>query len=356
MNNKHVDELMKIIKGEISSHKVYLMELGIDPVIIKEYIETYLGLKWVDYSKSNLENRKKYWHNMIAFYDALGYVTIRVSNAFNFVMNIKNNNNRGWIDQNGKIHDEQTFNEYPWPSINDLDLWDYDYVASILPSHMGMLVCIHGGIFEMISEYLIGFEDLCFMRYDNPVLLKTIINKVGSLLLDAYKVIFKKVKRIVGVFQGDDFGFTEGLLFDKEFFIEYILPWHQELINLTHQYNGVYIMHSCGNLRDLKDEIMKLKIDAKHSFEDKGWSVIDFSNEFGKKVSIIGGVDVDKLTRLPLDELKKYCHNILTKCHPFGRYIYGSGNSIPNYVSLERFLVMLGEAKKYEQEIMNEKI
>jgi uroporphyrinogen decarboxylase len=352
--NPDVILLMDILKGTRNSNDIKYMELIVDDEILQQYCEKYLKRKWIPYQKGNLELRAKYWDNVIECYYRLGYSGFRVSNGitFDIIMNKADDTatlsrgERKWSNHNGKINDLESFENYPWPSIENLDLWDYRYVAKHLPDGMGIFACVYGGIFEMLCEYLVGFEEMSYMSIDNEYLLDKIFTKVGGILIEAYKQIIS-IDKVACIFQGDDLGYTQGLMFSPDFYRKYVFPWHRELVELAHKYNKLYILHSCGNLRDIKEDLIELGIDAKHSYEDKGWSVIDFYNEMHDKMGVIGGVDVDKLCRMPADEFENYCINILDNCSKYGRYVFGSGNSIANYVPLDKFLLMIIIARNY---------
>ena len=56
---------------------------------------------------------------------------------------------------------------------------------------------------------------------------------------------------------------------------------------------------------------------------------------------------MDKLCRLPEQELRNYVERVLKVCTPGGRYMLGSGNSISNYVPLNNYLIMLEEGVNF---------
>jgi uroporphyrinogen decarboxylase len=58
-------------------------------------------------------------------------------------------------------------------------------------------------------------------------------------------------------------------------------------------------------------------------------------------------VDIDKLARLDEDNLRKYVRNILDNCMPGGKYIFGSGNSICNFIPVKNYLAMIDESRKW---------
>ena len=97
-------------------------------------------------------------------------------------------------------------------------------------------------------------------------------------------------------------------------------------------------------MNDLIDDV---KIDALHAFEDSCSSVIHFKKNYGNKIGLIGGVDIDKLTRLNEEDLRKYIRSILDECMPGGRYIFGSGNSICNFIPVKNYLILLDEGYKW---------
>ena len=68
---------------------------------------------------------------------------------------------------------------------------------------------------------------------------------------------------------------------------------------------------------------------------------------YGEKIAILGGVDVDKLARYEHKKLRKYVRNIIEQCSPQGKFAIGSGNSVPNYIPLENYFIMVEETLNY---------
>ncbi len=89
--------------------------------------------------------------------------------------------------------------------------------------------------------------------------------------------------------------------------------------------------------------IDEVGIDGKHSFEDAIVPVPEMQRRYGSRIAILGGVDVDVLTRATPEEVRVYVRGIIEECAPRGRYAVGSGNSIPSYVPVENYLTMLDE-------------
>ena len=139
-------------------------------------------------------------------------------------------------------------------------------------------------------------------------------------------------------------GFKTATLIDPKFLRKYIFPWNKKMAQLAHDNDLLYFLHSCGNIESLMEDLIEdVKIDAKHSFEDEIMPVTQFKGKYGKRIAILGGVDVDKLCRLGETELRAYVRNIIDTCMQGGGYALGSGNSVTNYIPLENFFIMLDE-------------
>jgi uroporphyrinogen decarboxylase len=108
------------------------------------------------------------------------------------------------------------------------------------------------------------------------------------------------------------------------------------------------MLHACGNLDEIYEDLIEdVRIDAKHSFQDKILSVGDFKERYGTRVGVLGGIDVDKMCRWSEEEIRSYVRDVLNRCMPDGRYALGTGNSVANYIPLENYLAMLDEGIRW---------
>jgi uroporphyrinogen decarboxylase len=90
-----------------------------------------------------------------------------------------------------------------------------------------------------------------------------------------------------------------------------------------------------------------VRIDAKHSFEDTFLSAPQAKRLYGDRIAILGGVDVDVLSRATPEQVRVYVRHILDECAPGGGYALGTGNTVTNYMPLENYLAMLEEGYRY---------
>ncbi len=214
-----------------------------------------------------------------------------------------------------------------------------------LPEGMGILGAI-SGIYEPLS-WLMGYETLALALYDQPDLVGAICSRLREIILPAARALVE-MDRVIGLWMGDDMGFKTGTLISPRHLRQYVLPIQREVAAIAHGKGMPFVLHSCGNLEGIMDDLIDdVGIDAKHSFEDVIVSVEGFVAQYGSRVGTIGGVDIDLLAAGTEAQVRRRTRQILEACAPSGGYVLGSGNSIANYVPLDRFLAMLDEGHRF---------
>jgi len=363
--NPDIENFKEIILKRKPPERVPFIEIHIDKEIIEYLAQHKLGIKWIEPLPEDREIQRVCLKNYIKCWYHLGYDYVKLGKEFRFSGSLSFSSmtrkgkdtailprkERQWVEESkGVISSWEDFEKYPWPSLERLDLWPYEYVSKNLPEGMGIFVSPGLGIFEVGLNELFGYENLCYLLYDDPELVKAVFDRVGELIYGYYKKIVG-LEKLAGFFQGDDMGFKTSTLIAPESLREYILPWHKKIAKLAHDYGVLYLFHGCGNLEPIMEDLIEdVKIDAKHSFEDEIMPVTHFKKKYGDRVAVLGGVDVDKLCRMEEKQLRQYVSNILDECMQDGGYALGSGNSIANYIPVKNFLVMLDEGIKWAEQ------
>lgn len=356
-----VSEFLRVICGEAAPARVQLFEYVVDEALMRPILEG-LGRQWVPPAAATTgwatgagtSQNRAYWDNFIEFWHRMGYpfVQLRVSLPFTVTRLFLPDTapgvskDRAWTDEHhGPISCWEDFEEYPWPSVARFDFSACEYVATHLPEGMGLIINHAGGILEW-SSALLSYERLCFLLHDDPDLVQAVADRVGSLIAEFYAQVLG-LPGLFAVLQGDDMGFRTGTLIAPEHLRRYILPWHQRLAALAHERGLLYLLHSCGNVGAIMEDLIgTVRIDAKHSFEEAILPVTEAFRLYSGRVAILGGVDVDVLARGSEEQVRAYVRRILDVCAR-GRYAFGSGNSVPSYVPLGNYLAMQDEAWRY---------
>jgi len=353
-----IQSFVETIKGTRVPEKPPLVELFLDYEIVREIGRSYLGLEWIE-PGADKTSLRKYYKNWMEVYYRMGYDYVRPVGAGGLEFPGKSRpkedtsttTSRGirhWAEETkGPISSWQEYERYPWPDPAKFDYWHYEFIAKNLPDGMGIFICPSSGFLEIPLDTLFGYENLCFLMYDQPDLVEAVFNRVGEILYAYYKDL-AGLPRLAGFFQGDDMGFKTATLMPPDFLRKHVFPWHRKLAQLAHDNGLVYLLHACGNLNEVMDDLIDdVKIDGRHSFEDEGNPIVDFKQKYGAKVAALGGIDVDKLCRMPENALRAHTRKIIEKCIQGGRFAVGSGNTVTNYVPITNYFAMVEEALNF---------
>jgi uroporphyrinogen decarboxylase len=153
-----------------------------------------------------------------------------------------------------------------------------------------------------------------------------------------------------GVFLGDDMGFATGTFVSPSVLRCKFFPHLKRVVDLVHSAGKVVVLHSCGNVYGVMDDLIATGIDAKNSFEDKIMPVEQVYQHWGDQVALIGGLDMHLLTTGTEEEIRMRTREILDVCGPGGHYVLGTGNSVANYLPLGNYYAMLDEGRKWNKE------
>jgi uroporphyrinogen decarboxylase len=247
------------------------------------------------------------------------------------------------MDDTAIILDRATYEAYPWPDPDSCDYSRLDVLARDLAEGMKFIAFGPGGVLENVVK-LVGYQGLCLMTMDDPELVDKIFEGVGSRLVRYYELCAPH-PAVGAVISNDDWGFNAQTMLRPEDMRRYVFPWHERIVEVIHAAGKPAILHSCGNLEPVMDDIIDgMCYDAKHSYEDKICPVEESYERWGKRIAILGGIDVDFLCRSPLQEISARAQAMLDRSALRGGFALGSGNSIPYFVPDDSYFAMIEPA------------
>lgn len=255
---------------------------------------------------------------------------------------------RSWANhERPTISNMEEFEEYPWP--DPADAMDYellDAAGALLPTGMKMASGVAGGVQEHVIS-LVGLKTLSRAIRQDPRFVRALFRRVGDLILGVDEIIAER--EFVGVLRmGDDMGYKHATLLNPKTVREHVLPRHKAIVACAHKHGKPFILHSCGNISEIIDELIDdVGIDGWHSFQDLVLPATEAKRRYGDRVAILGGVDLDVLVRATPAELDQYCKDLSETCKVGGGYAFGTGNSVPDYIPVDNYRLMLQCGKKY---------
>ncbi|MCJ7450109.1 MAG: hypothetical protein MUO72_20740 [Bacteroidales bacterium] len=251
----------------------------------------------------------------------------------------------------GPIQTRDDFNKYPWKEIplifKETYAPHFEAIRKTLLAGMKAYGGCGYGIFEA-SQDLVGYEPLCIMQCLDPDLFRDLFVKIGDLWIELWSWVIKNYSDIYVFFRmGDDLGYKTSTLLDPDVIRQHILPQYKRIIDLVHTSGKKFLLHSCGKIFLLMDDLITLGIDAKHSNEDQIAPFTEWIEKYSDKIGLFGGFDLNLLI---LNEPDIVFQNVLKQGLIFRQkangYGLGSGNSIPEYIPVDNFLAMIEAAKE----------
>lgn len=249
------------------------------------------------------------------------------------------------------IKNREDFENYKFPTQSEIEeAMDRLYKNACvlkrnLPDGMGIMGHTQGIFEELI--YLTGYENIAYIMADDESLIGDVSNAVGEAILSVAKIL-SKWDEIGGYWMGEDMGFKSATILPPSYLRKYVFPWHKKVNDEFRANSKVCILHSCGNLKEIYEDIIGSGFHAKHSYEDIIEPVWSIKEKYGDRLSCLGGLDVDFVTRKSIPEIEERSRFIMEKCGGSG-YAFGTGNSVADYIPPENYIAALNAARGYEE-------
>lgn len=277
---------------------------------------------------------------MIDAFHAAGYdYTTTSTGIFYYPIGERRHGASVSLNEGAAITDRKSFDAYPWP---DPDAVDYSFFADIapaLPAGMKLIVPGPGGIQENAID-IMGFDNLCYLFYEDPQLVEDVFYEIGSRMVRFYEHVLQ-FDTVGAVISNDDWGHKSQTMFSPSLMRRYIFPWHRRIVEAAHNAGRPVILHSCGNLSQVMEDVIDMGYDAKHSYQDVIEPVEEAYEHLVGRIAVLGGIDLDFVCRRSIPEIRQRCQDMLARSRGRGGYALGTGNSVPEYVPDENILALL---------------
>lgn len=325
--------------------RIPLYEHIVSPAVM----EQLLGVKFAHLQNGTREEQDVFFQNYCRFFREYGYDTVSFERTIGSIM-----------PKGGCLRDSrrpapitcpEDFEKYPWDAIPDLFFDAYGPQFEVLRRNMpeGMKA-IGGpgyGIFECVQN-VVGYTNLCYLAMDEPELYAALFQKVGDTNLKVWERFLEEFGDIYCVCRfGDDLGFKSSTLLSAEDIRTHIIPQYKRIIDAVHRAGKPFLLHSCGCIFNVMEDLIAAGIDAKHSNEDQIAPFPVWVEKYGDRIGNFGGIDTDAVCRLEENGLRDYILPVLDRCIGHGGFAFGSGNSIPEYVPAEHYAAMIRIVREY---------
>ncbi|MDD4689171.1 MAG: uroporphyrinogen decarboxylase family protein [Eubacteriales bacterium] len=300
-------------------------------------------------ASDNLADKREFFMNYAKFHKDMGYDVVIFEMCAGGAMP-----GSGSLGNHvpGVIKNYEDFEKYPWDEIPDryFNMYDNNFkiLAETMPDGMKAVGGVGNGIFECVQD-VTGYMDLCYMKIDDPELYEAMFHKVGDMLYKIWSRFLEKYGDAFCICRfGDDLGFKSETLISHDDIKQLVLPQYKRIVDLVHSYNKPFLLHSCGQLFGVMDEIIDFTgIDAKHSNEDAIAPFSKWVQEYGDRIGNFGGIDTDVICSDDEKYVRDYTIDVLNSVNGKKGIAIGTGNSVPDYVSVTGYLTMNKTIREY---------
>jgi len=248
---------------------------------------------------------------------------------------------RRWASEGkGLLQDWNDLEQYPLPTLDQMDFSYFEEAGRHLPSGMG-LIGAWGDIFTYTWEAM-GFEQFAIALFSRPDFVAHLFRQLGQLAVQVCEALLS-YDTVKAIWYSDDLAYRSGLLVSPEIYRQHLFPWLRQIGDLCQRAGRPYLFHSDGALWKVMNDLISCGINALQPIEPNAMDIREVKRRYGNRLCLIGNVDVDILSRSTPETVRKQVRDLLRYVAPGGGYCLGSGNTVPSYVRLENYCALIEE-------------
>ncbi len=241
-------------------------------------------------------------------------------------------------------HTLEDVRQHNWPTT---DWWNFSNLPATISafgdSEVYNIRYRVGSVFETAWS-LVGLEKFLIDLAIAPALPLYIMERIAEVHLDNLRRVLEIAGDLIDiVYFYDDVASQEGLLLSPEMYRQYIQPFHQRIINLGRSHGKLTMMHSCGSVYPLINQLIEMGLNILNPIQPsaKNMDPERLAQEFGGRIAFHGGIDVQQF--LPHATPQQVREKVQHTCELLGKrggYILAGSHHLQADVPLENVLAM----------------
>ena len=198
-----------------------------------------------------------------------------------------------------------------------------------------ILASIPGGFDE--TRQLMGEENLCVAYYEQPELVRDILDTISETNMKVFERIFDYVT-VDNLTVHEDMAGKSGPLAGPAQIREFIAPYYLKIWNECKRFGAKLFSQDCdGNINGVIDDFLDAGINVMFPFEpNAGMDMVQARKKYENRLAIKGGLDKFAL-RKSKDEIKKELEYKICVETLGGGVIFALDHRIPNGAPIENY-------------------
>ena len=203
------------------------------------------------------------------------------------------------------------------------------------------------------------FERLWMLRGFENMLMDPYLNERDFCRLRARVVEYNLAiidqwleRPVNAVFFSDDWGSQRGMLVNPDDWRRFYRPSYKRMFDRVHSRGAHVWMHLCGDVTAILPDLIDVGLDVLNPVQPQAMDVRHLSREFGGKVCLNGGVDVQgTLIQGTPEDVRREVHELVELFGRFdGGYIGGTSHSVMPETPLDNVIALYEAFWAYQEE------
>jgi uroporphyrinogen-III decarboxylase len=222
--------------------------------------------------------------------------------------------------------------EYSLERIN----WNQLAAVKKLQSEGALVTALIPGGFDL-PRVLMGEEALCLAYYDEPDMIKDIIDTITDTALKVLDQISDRLT-IDNLGVHEDMAGKSGSLIGPNLILQYIKPYYRKIWDmLSSKGTRIFSQDSDGNMNSVIDAFLECGVNLMYPMEPAaGMDIVELRKKYGRKLAFKGGIDKHVLKQ-DKEFIRKELEYKMQPLMQEGGMVFGIDHRIPNGTPLENY-------------------
>jgi len=182
---------------------------------------------------------------------------------------------------------------YHWPDPEDVADWSA-LAAEYAGQRASFRLCgLAMGLFER-AWLMRGFESFLVDMLERPAFVEELLDGILQMHLEVMERIASRIP-IEAYFGGDDWCDQRGVIMGVGLWRRFFKPRLARLVARCHDLGLPYVLHSCGNVAPLAEDLIEIGVDALESVQPEAMDVYALKQATAGRLVLIGGMGVQSV-------------------------------------------------------------